>query len=43
LDRIAAVAALAPRNPGSGTAGELSIAKVESGLDQPEIWLVRHG
>src|SRR5262249_31924734 len=43
LDRIATLAAVAPRNPCTGAAGELAVAKVQSGLDEPEIRLVSHG
>src|SRR5262245_63837913 len=42
LDRIPALTAITPRYPGSGAAGKFPVAKVQSGLNQPEIWLVRY-
>src|SRR5262249_13712183 len=42
LEDIAPVAAVAPRQPRAGAAGELAIAEMQSRLNQPEIRLVRH-
>jgi hypothetical protein len=42
FDGIAALAAVAPRNPRAGAAGELAIAEVQSRLDQSEIRLVTY-
>ena len=40
LDRISALARVAPRNPCAGAAGKLAIAEMQAGLDQPEVRLM---
>src|SRR5262249_26441410 len=41
-DGVGALAAIAPRNPRAGPAGELSIADVQPRLDQPVVRLAAH-
>src|SRR5262249_1068899 len=40
FEHVATVAAVAPRQPRAGAAGELAIAEVECGVDQSEKWFV---
>src|SRR4030095_12841 len=42
FDGIASCAGVATHGPRAWTAGEFAISKMETGLDQSEIWLVAH-